>query len=300
MVKDPVTFKGFPKPESNYSKLPHDIIEQLPQIETLGEMKVILYILRHTWGFQEFGEDDYKRITLDEFMNGRKRKDGTRLDEGTGLARATVVEGLKRAEKHGFIVSDVDRRDAARVKISYRLRMACDSSGLVSEPLETKVEPLESGIEPRTEKDTSGKDTPMKDTSLPSANEEQLPQEPDPPKDPAKEEIPGCVEQWDGPPPPAAEVYRSRTRRWPRKTQYRRIHETVGDKDEDLEFWGNVVAEYDALGWNPMNVASMLEWFERRELPHIERKRHKSQLPDALEVSRERRRRTIEGEWTAL
>jgi len=34
----------------------------------------VLYILRHTWGFQ----DTSKRITSDEFEHGRKRIDGTR------------------------------------------------------------------------------------------------------------------------------------------------------------------------------------------------------------------------------
>jgi len=85
------------------------------------------------------------------------------------------------------------------------------------------------------------------------------------------EEPPGTVEPWRGPPPAAARVYRSHMNRWPRRTQYRRLHEVVGDSPPDLEFWGRVVSEYDALGWNPMNLAGMLEWFERREIPHVQR-----------------------------
>ena len=75
------TFQGFEEPRENWSKLPHDFINVLPLIETIGEMKVILYILRHTWGFH----DEDKKITIDEFEHGRKRKDQTRLVAGPRL-----------------------------------------------------------------------------------------------------------------------------------------------------------------------------------------------------------------------
>jgi hypothetical protein len=113
------TFAGFPDPQENWSKLPHALIEALPLIETAGEVKVILYILRHTWGYQ----DEEKRITVDEFMNGRRRRDGSRIDDGTGLSKPTILDGLKRAEMHGFIEVEVDDKDKGRVKKFYRLRM---------------------------------------------------------------------------------------------------------------------------------------------------------------------------------
>ena len=59
----PPPFSGFVPPTENYSKLPHAMIEALPLVTSLAEMKVILYVLRHTWGYQ----DDEKRINLDEF-----------------------------------------------------------------------------------------------------------------------------------------------------------------------------------------------------------------------------------------
>lgn len=116
---EPGKFSGFPDPEENWSKLPHVLIDALPLIETVGELKIILYILRHTWGYH----DDEKRISLDEFENGRKRKDGVRIDNGTGLRRNTVKDGIKRAVKHGFIIVEEDNRDPARIKRFYRLHM---------------------------------------------------------------------------------------------------------------------------------------------------------------------------------
>ena len=72
-------FNGFEEPRQNWSKLPHQFIDAMPDFETVGEMKVVLYILRHTWGYH----DTEKRITLEEFANGRKLRDGSRIDEGT-------------------------------------------------------------------------------------------------------------------------------------------------------------------------------------------------------------------------
>jgi hypothetical protein len=110
-------FQGFQSPQENWSKLPHQLIDALPQIETLGEMKIILYTLRHTWGFK----DDYKKITLSEFQHGRKRRDGSRLDSGTGLTKPTIIDGIKRAISHGFLFEHVDTSDPARVKKFYSL-----------------------------------------------------------------------------------------------------------------------------------------------------------------------------------
>ena len=84
--------------------------------------------------------------------------------------------------------------------------------------------------------------------------------------------LPGTVEPWKGPPPPAARVFQSRMNSWPRRTSYRRIHETVGDRAEDLEFWGAVVSKYNDLNWNPGNVDGMLEWYEKRKLPAVSRR----------------------------
>jgi hypothetical protein len=150
-----MTFAGFELPQENWSKLPHAFIEALPLVETIGEMKVILYILRHTWGYQEFGEG--KKITLDEFENGRAKRDGTRLDAGTGLTRPTIIDGLNRAEAHGFIIVETDESDAARVKKFYCIKMI-DNQG--SKDFTPGVKSFYIGGKeslPRSEKDTQGR-----------------------------------------------------------------------------------------------------------------------------------------------
>lgn len=114
------TFQGFGTPEENWSKLPHTLIAALSLIETVSELKVILYILRHTWGYHE----TEKRISLDEFANGRKRRGGERLDDGTGLSIPSIRNGIKRAIDHGFVSVEVDDSDKARVKKFYSLNQS--------------------------------------------------------------------------------------------------------------------------------------------------------------------------------
>ena len=155
-------FMGFEHPKENWSKIPHTLIEAMPNITSLGEMKVILYLLRHTWGFQDIGE--FKKITLDEFAKGRKRKDRSRYDSGTGLSIPTIRKGLKQAIDHGFILIETDNSDKARQKNYYMLKMADGPDVENSLPPECKnLSPRLKESLPRTEKDTiernSKKDT---------------------------------------------------------------------------------------------------------------------------------------------
>lgn len=113
----PKPFAGFVTPKQNWSRLPHQLINALPLFDSKAEIVVVLYILRHTWGYK----DKRKRITLDEFEHGRKRKDGTRIDQGVGMSKPSIVSGLKAAAEHGFIVVEVDDSDKGRVKKFYSL-----------------------------------------------------------------------------------------------------------------------------------------------------------------------------------
>lgn len=115
-------FPGFwhPKEEQGFTQLPHELIDLLPRLSD-AELRIILYLFRHTWGFQEF--DKMKKITIDEFMHGRKRRDGTRMDEGTGLSDRGVKNGIARALKRGFIVCEVDESDLARIKKYYAIKI---------------------------------------------------------------------------------------------------------------------------------------------------------------------------------
>ena len=183
-------FAGFERPEQNWSKLPHTFIESLPYVRTIGEMKVVLYILRHTWGFQEFHES--KKITTEEFQNGRKLRDGTRMDGGTGLTSPTIREGLKQAVLHGFIEVEVDDSDLARVKKYYSIRMVQEQVVKVLPPDSKSFTTGGKESLHRSEKDTPERnlekdgETPLSDSPTvpapePDAFDTLFPEDPDSP-----------------------------------------------------------------------------------------------------------------------
>src|SRR5436309_12621942 len=115
------SFEGFNKPEANFFRLPNEWTDITARITSLAELKLVEYVLKHTWGYSEF--DMVKKITTDEFMSGRKKKNGERIDTGTGLSKPSVIEGLTSAVKHGLLEVEIDDSDKARIKKSYKLKM---------------------------------------------------------------------------------------------------------------------------------------------------------------------------------
>jgi ribosomal protein S18 len=181
-------FRGFVLPRSNFFSLPNQWTDITYDIKSLAELKVIEYVLRHTWGFHE----GRKRITHDEFMNGRKYTNGTRMDRGTGLSDPSIREGIRLAIEHGYLEQFVDDdSDKARVKRSYGPRMEegnkvtqsrekdssppdKESLSRGEESLGREEETLGEGEEslPRSEKDTLerylGKEEGLSNLRLPS------------------------------------------------------------------------------------------------------------------------------------
>jgi hypothetical protein len=121
-----VPFDGFTQASihDEYYYTPAIWMHVSAMINNLAELKVVQYVMRHTWGHRDYAA---KHITIDEFMNGRiytrgKRK-GQRMDFGTGLSESAVRDGLERAAKHGFLDCFVDDSDKARIGKYYKLRM---------------------------------------------------------------------------------------------------------------------------------------------------------------------------------
>lgn len=109
-------------------------------------MKLVEYVLKHTWGYSEF--DMVKKITTDEFMFGRKKKSGERIDNGTGLSKPSVIAGLKSAVTHGLLEEETDDSDKARIKKYYKLKMRnpIDEDEPENEETQTDVKNLYIGV----------------------------------------------------------------------------------------------------------------------------------------------------------
>jgi hypothetical protein len=114
-------FEGFDPPESNFWRLPNNWFDLVAGFTSWAEHKVVEYILRHTWGYNEYGVS--KLITMDEFMHGRKRRDGSRMDAGCGMAENSIKKGIADAVAHGFLIVEVDTRDLGRIRKFYAPRM---------------------------------------------------------------------------------------------------------------------------------------------------------------------------------
>lgn len=115
-------FEGFAAPKKNYFPMPNCWTDITAGIENLAELKIVEYVLRHTWGYREYNIK--KVITVEEFMYGRKRADGSRIDRGTGLkSDRSVKDGIRAAIEHGYIVCDVDESDRGRIRKAYALKM---------------------------------------------------------------------------------------------------------------------------------------------------------------------------------
>ncbi len=178
-------FAGFSIPEKNYFPMPNNWTDICAEIDNLSELKVIQYIIRHTWGYQEYG--GYKTISVDEFMHGRRRQDRTRMDNGTGLSEPSVKDGLKRAIKHGYLVCITDEKDKGRVKKSYGLKMHEGSergkklTGQETYPVTNlspevkELTPRGQKSYPRTEKDTIERHLEKNKESVSPAREDTHP-----------------------------------------------------------------------------------------------------------------------------
>ena len=115
------SFNGFIWPQTNWFRLPNNWTDITADITSLAELKILEYVLRHTWGYNERHRKRW--ITTDEFSQGRKASGGGRLDKGTGLSKSSIINGLKQAIADGFLLVFVDDQDKGRVKKRYQLNM---------------------------------------------------------------------------------------------------------------------------------------------------------------------------------
>lgn len=104
---DMPALRGLPNP--NTTPLPNCIVDEYLPFFTGAELKVILYLVRRTLGFHKTRD----AISLNQICNGIVRKDGRRLDRGTGLHKSTACDALNALVNWGMI-KRITRRDPVR------------------------------------------------------------------------------------------------------------------------------------------------------------------------------------------
>ena len=92
-------FPGFRSPK--YTQVPDEVFDDLLPDLNKSELKVLLYIIRRTFGFKK--END--NISTHQIMNGIKTKDGKQLDKGTGLSNRAVINAVRSLEEKNIIIA---------------------------------------------------------------------------------------------------------------------------------------------------------------------------------------------------
>lgn len=92
-------FAGFDHP--NTTPVPDVIFDEVLTEVSDAELRVLLYIVRRTYGFKKQNEGD--AISLSQMVNGIKTRDGKVLDRGVGLSKATVARALQGLRTKGII-----------------------------------------------------------------------------------------------------------------------------------------------------------------------------------------------------
>jgi len=85
----PAAFSGFHSPR--YTMVPDALFDELMAYLSGAELKVLLYIIRRTFGFKKESDS----ISLNQICHGITTREGQVLDQGTGLSQSTVQLALK-------------------------------------------------------------------------------------------------------------------------------------------------------------------------------------------------------------
>lgn len=100
--------------------VPDQVFDELLVELSGAELKVLLYIIRRTFGFKK--ESD--AISLNQMLRGITTREGQTLDRGSGLSKPTLLAALRSLIERGIVVvqrrRSQERGDEATV---YRLRM---------------------------------------------------------------------------------------------------------------------------------------------------------------------------------
>lgn len=97
--EDEFTFPGFRSP--TYTQVPDELFDTLLPKLSGAELKVLLYIMRRTFGFKK----DSDSISFNQICDGIRASNGHALDFGTGLSKSTAQLALKGLVKKRIVLA---------------------------------------------------------------------------------------------------------------------------------------------------------------------------------------------------
>jgi hypothetical protein len=162
-------FRGFRSP--NYTQVPDELFDELLPELSGAELKVLLYIIRRTFGFKR----DRDSISLSQMLNGVHSRNGDALDRGAGVSKPTLLQALRSLEDRGIIETE-RRRSAERgdEPTVYMLRFADDREGGQKQrhPLVNKLDQGggQESLPPPWSKNLTTQETVLQETDLDLSN----------------------------------------------------------------------------------------------------------------------------------
>ena len=153
-------WRGWHRPR--YTPVPDQLFDEwlAPGRLSSVELRVLLYIIRHTFGWQK----DVDAISLSQITDGILRRDGTRQDWGAGVSRQSAITAIKGLEDKRLIVTHKQKSaDRGFETNSYGLLMAPEGwSKDLTSPVQTLdsalVQPLDSQETPNPTYNKNGSD----------------------------------------------------------------------------------------------------------------------------------------------
>ncbi len=115
-------FRGYRGPR--FTPLPDEFLDHQLADLTSAEAKVMLFLFRKTYGYRKSGD----RVSFAQLQFGTVAADGTIIDRGTGLSKATIWRALKGLQKKGLIEVYRQTTRAGDPDVNYyRIREHSDS-----------------------------------------------------------------------------------------------------------------------------------------------------------------------------
>jgi Bacteriophage replication protein O len=129
-------FRGYSKP--NYTPVPDELFdEQLPDLSG-AELKVLLYIIRRTFGFKKESDN----ISLHQLLHGITTKEDVVLDRGTGLSKKTLLDTIRNLIEKNLILSERRRsKEKGDEPTTYRLNIIGETTENTNTPRGVKSTP---------------------------------------------------------------------------------------------------------------------------------------------------------------
>lgn len=112
-------FAGFHTP--NYTQVPDELFDELLVELSGAELKVLLYIIRRTFGFKKTQDS----ISISQMLHGITTKDGKVLDKGVGLSKPTLLQALRSLQEKNIIETERRRsQEKGDEPTIYKLKFA--------------------------------------------------------------------------------------------------------------------------------------------------------------------------------